>query len=75
MECDLWKGRVKKLNLQISRKHNMYSNTYNPGWKDHPNFRWSNNYNTIDNQGVQQNQQAPTKSKPSPLEETLNKFI
>lgn len=25
------------------QKNNVYSNTYNPGWKDHPNFCWSNN--------------------------------
>ncbi|XP_073153374.1 uncharacterized protein [Henckelia pumila] len=24
------------------RKYNPYSNTYNPGWKDHPNFRYGN---------------------------------
>lgn len=53
----------------------MYSNTYNTGWKDHPNFRCNNNHNTSVNQGVQQNQQAPTQRKPSPLEDTLNKFI
>ncbi|CAA0805906.1 Unknown protein, partial [Striga hermonthica] len=23
-----------------------YSNTYNPGWRNHPNFSWSNNNNT-----------------------------
>ncbi|KAK9681586.1 hypothetical protein RND81_10G012900 [Saponaria officinalis] len=22
--------------------HDPFSNTYNPGWRDHPNFRWSN---------------------------------
>ena len=27
--------------------YNPYSNTYNPGWRDHPNFSWS--------QGFQQN--------------------
>ena len=23
--------------------NNPYSNTYNPGWRNHPNFSWSNN--------------------------------
>ena len=33
--------------------YNPYSNTYNPGWRDHPNFSWS--------QGFQQNgPAAPT---------------
>ncbi|KAH9763009.1 hypothetical protein KPL70_001028 [Citrus sinensis] len=34
--------------------YNPYSNTYNPGWRDHPNFSWS--------QGFQQN--GPTASAP-----------
>ncbi|XP_062006666.1 uncharacterized protein LOC133723817 [Rosa rugosa] len=28
-------------------KYDPYSNTYNPGWKDHPNFRWSGNDNVV----------------------------
>ena len=35
--------------------YNPYSNTYNPGWRDHPNFSWS--------QGFQQNGPAA----PAPL--------
>ncbi|CAB4278459.1 unnamed protein product [Prunus armeniaca] len=27
------------------QRNNLYSNTYNPGWKNHPNFSWSNNQN------------------------------
>lgn len=26
-----------------NNKQGMYSNTYNPGWRNHPNFSWSNN--------------------------------
>ena len=26
----------------FQRQNNPYSNTYNPGWKNHPNFSWSN---------------------------------
>ncbi|KAM2462465.1 hypothetical protein PS1_013337 [Malus domestica] len=25
---------------QNQPRHDPYSNTYNPGWKDHPNFKW-----------------------------------
>ena len=25
------------------QQHNPYSNTYNPGWRNHPNFSWGNN--------------------------------
>ncbi|XP_062006006.1 uncharacterized protein LOC133723206 [Rosa rugosa] len=28
-------------------KYDPYSNTYNPGWKDHPNFRWGGNDNVV----------------------------
>lgn len=38
------------------QKNNPYSNTYNSGWKDHLNFRWSNNQNQIGNQAIQQRQ-------------------
>ncbi|CAL8089126.1 unnamed protein product [Prunus armeniaca] len=32
--------------LQARNPHNdLYSNTYNPGWRNHPNFRWNNNPN------------------------------
>ena len=27
----------------FQRQNNPYSNTYNPGWRNHPNFSWSNN--------------------------------
>ncbi|WP_181390616.1 hypothetical protein, partial [Enterobacter sp. HPCN14] len=26
----------------IASKNNPYSNYYNPGWKNHPNFNWNN---------------------------------
>lgn len=35
------------------QKPDPYSNTYNIGWKDHPNFEWSNN------QGQSVNLRAP----------------
>jgi hypothetical protein len=52
------------------QKNNPFSGTYNPGWKDHPNLRWGNQGNSF--QGNSQTQQP---RKPSPLEETLNKFM
>ncbi|KAK2436917.1 hypothetical protein QL285_021877 [Trifolium repens] len=52
------------------QKNNPFSGTYNPGWKDHPNLSWGNQGNSL--QGNSQTQQP---RKPSPLEETLNKFI
>lgn len=32
-------------NFQRTQQNNPYSNTYNPGWKNHLNFSWSNNNN------------------------------
>jgi hypothetical protein len=36
-------------------KNNPYSNTYNAGWRNHPNFSWSNNQNVQNPQGQQRN--------------------
>ncbi|CAJ2661759.1 unnamed protein product [Trifolium pratense] len=54
--------------------HNPYSNTYNPGWRDHPNFGWGGSQNSNQSQQqtpLQNNQQR----KPSPMEETLMQFM
>ncbi|KAL4323802.1 hypothetical protein GQ457_11G023210 [Hibiscus cannabinus] len=73
----------------FNRNNNPYSNTYNPGWKQHPNFSWSNQRNpsntirqNAEASGFQQNisqqqnqlpQQQP--SSTSSLENSLNAFI
>lgn len=56
------------------QNNNLYSNTYNPGLKDHPNFKWNNKHTLNANQGVQWVPQSPPK-KPSPLEEALTGFM
>ncbi|CAI8618373.1 unnamed protein product [Vicia faba] len=38
--------------IKFLRQNNSYSNTYNPGWKNHPNFSWTD-----------QQQQAPQKAE------------
>ncbi|XP_020417839.1 uncharacterized protein LOC109948603 [Prunus persica] len=35
-------NQVGEFNRQ---RNNPYSNTYNPGWRNHPNFSWSNTHN------------------------------
>ncbi|GKV41195.1 hypothetical protein SLEP1_g48761 [Rubroshorea leprosula] len=50
---------------------NPYSNTYNPGWRSHPNFSWSNNQVRAPPGFQQQNQQE---KKPN-LEELVHKFV
>ncbi|XP_042991370.1 uncharacterized protein LOC122318232, partial [Carya illinoinensis] len=52
-----------------------YSETYNPGWRNHPNFSWRNESN------INQNPQGPSSSSPyvpphkKTLEETLHAFM
>ncbi|KAL4290887.1 hypothetical protein GQ457_14G012560 [Hibiscus cannabinus] len=73
----------------FNRNNNPYSNTYNPGWKQHPNFSWSNQRNPSNtirqnaeasvfqqNMSRQQNQ-LPQQQPPSTssLENSLNAFI
>lgn len=42
------------------RQNDIFSNTYNPGWRNHPNFFWSNNQNAQKPPPNFQNQQLPT---------------
>ncbi|XP_042460351.1 uncharacterized protein LOC122043846 [Zingiber officinale] len=45
---------------QFSQKYDPYSSTYNPGWRDHPNLRYSNSFHQQPplNQSFQQPQQG-----------------
>lgn len=53
----------------------MYYNTYNPGWKDRHNFKWSNSSQTLNpTQSAPQEAQAP-QQKPLALEKTLKGFM
>lgn len=72
--CSL-EGTREEVQLSNFQKNKSYSNTYNLCWKDHPNFRWSNNQNPNASQGMQQSQQAPFQRKSSQLEKTLQNFI
>ncbi|KAL0448856.1 UNVERIFIED_CONTAM: hypothetical protein Slati_1442000 [Sesamum latifolium] len=53
---------------------NPYSNTYNLGWSNHPNFSWSNNQQQGP-LGYQQPRQQPPQEKKSNLEDMLSNFI
>ncbi|KAL4284592.1 hypothetical protein GQ457_16G007950 [Hibiscus cannabinus] len=73
----------------FNRNNNPYSNTYNHGWKQHPNFSWNNQRNpsntirqNAEASGFQQNMsgqqnQMPQQQPPSTssLENSLNAFI
>ncbi|KAL0405596.1 UNVERIFIED_CONTAM: hypothetical protein Slati_3873500 [Sesamum latifolium] len=53
---------------------NPYSNTYNPGWRSHPNFLWSNNQQEGPARPSQPRQPPPQEPK-SNLEDIFSKFI
>jgi hypothetical protein len=52
-ESDL--DQMNALNNFDRPQNDPYSNTYNPGWKNHPNFSYKNNQNIV----PQQNNQNP----------------
>ena len=67
------------------QQNNPYSNTYNPGWRNHPNFGWRDNntqgppgFQRLPPQQQQQNipyqQPLPQQQKPN-IEELLTKFV
>ncbi|XP_062028336.1 uncharacterized protein LOC133744212 [Rosa rugosa] len=47
-------------------RNDPYSNTYNPGWRDHPNFRWRDNENSQQAQASQAFNQRPPGFSPKP---------
>lgn len=42
-QCSLQVGSVNYIGNFNRSKNNLYSNTYNPGWRNHPNFGWGGN--------------------------------
>ncbi|KAK5772406.1 hypothetical protein PVK06_048694 [Gossypium arboreum] len=62
-------------NNNFRSQNNPYSNTYNAGWRNHPNFSWGGQGNQKP-QNPQGFQQPPyQQEKKSNLEEMLSKFI
>ncbi|XP_073152110.1 uncharacterized protein [Henckelia pumila] len=55
------------LGNQGRKMYNPYSNTYNPGWKNHPNFSWKAADSTA-------NTSKPVEKKPS-FEEIMMKYV
>ncbi|GAU44803.1 hypothetical protein TSUD_291960 [Trifolium subterraneum] len=52
--------------------NNPYSNTYNPGWRNHPNFGWGGTQNQSQQQASSQNSQPRQQSQ---IEDALAQFI
>ncbi|CAN6725445.1 unnamed protein product [Malus baccata var. baccata] len=58
-------------------RHDPYSNTYNPGWRDHPNFKWREPQQSQPQEGFRQQPPgfytkpyAPTQALPQPAQTT-----
>ena len=68
--------------INTFNKPNPYSQTYNPGWRNHPNFNWRNNNNAQSSQAPPpqnfQNTQPYVPYVPPPwknLEDTMHSLI
>ncbi|CAN6579468.1 unnamed protein product [Malus baccata var. baccata] len=62
---------------QNQQRHDPYSNTYNPGWRDHPNFKWREPQQSQPQGGFRQQPPgfytkpyAPTQAIPQPAQTT-----
>ena len=88
MVGDGYQEQVNFVGNQFQRRqaNNTYSNTYNPGWRNHPNFSWSNNNNVAapnfpnNNNNLQRQQappgfQHPPQDKMASMENKLDKFL
>ncbi|KAL4610105.1 hypothetical protein ACB092_08G028300 [Castanea dentata] len=54
----------------FQRQNNPYSNMYNPGWRNHPKFSWSNNQGQ-----AKPPQQFPQQEKKSTLEDMFMQYL
>ncbi|KAJ4723222.1 Integrase [Melia azedarach] len=55
--------------------HSPYSETYNPGWRNHPNFSWKNEHNVHPHPQRPSNFQPYHSSHSKTLEKTLQAFM
>ncbi|XP_058764719.1 uncharacterized protein LOC131638164 [Vicia villosa] len=57
MHCVATAQQVEEINFL--KQNNPYSNTYNPGWKNHPNFSWKDRQGNVPKQGAVPYQSLP----------------
>ncbi|XP_058764431.1 uncharacterized protein LOC131637882 [Vicia villosa] len=57
VHCVVTAQQVEEINFL--KQNNPYSNTYNPGWKNHPNFSWKDQQGNVPKQGVIPYQNQP----------------
>src|SRR3954470_19119981 len=60
MHCVATQEQVEQIHML--RQNNPYANTYNPGWKNHPNFAWKDQQGNFQKQGPIQ-YQSPAQSQ------------
>nr|XP_017245793.1 PREDICTED: uncharacterized protein LOC108217475 [Daucus carota subsp. sativus] len=58
--------------FQQRQQYNPYSNTYNPGWRDHPNFSYRNNNGQNPPPNQQQQYQHPQQQQYRPSQGPMN---
>ncbi|XP_073304117.1 uncharacterized protein [Primulina huaijiensis] len=72
---------VNQVGIQNRPRNDPFSNTYNPGWRQHPNFSWCGQNSQNRPQGGQQYGKQPMYSYDPPreeksnLEQMMSKFI
>ncbi|XP_073049469.1 uncharacterized protein [Primulina eburnea] len=71
---------VNQVEVQNRPRNDPYSNTYNPGWRQHPNFSWGGQGSRTRPQGGQQYSKQPMyrhepRDEKSSLEQMMSKFI
>src|SRR3954467_4060766 len=64
MHCVATAQQVEEINFL--KQNNPYSNTYNPGWKNHPNFSWKDQQGNVPKQGAVPYQSLPQQQQYRP---------
>src|SRR3954470_24668049 len=67
MHCVATAQQVEEINFL--KQNNPYSNTYNPGWKNHPNFSWKDQQGNVPKQGVVPYQSLPQQQQYRPRQQ------
>src|SRR3954465_13846909 len=69
MHCVATQEQVEQIHML--RQNNPYANTYNPGWKNHPNFAWKDQQGNFQKQGSTQFQTLAQSQQHRPPQQQL----
>ncbi|KAL5540455.1 hypothetical protein UlMin_042550 [Ulmus minor] len=76
------KEECNALGIPFRKTYDPYSNTFNPGWKNHPNFSWRSNAQNPSQTNTQwrpeassSNAQGPNAQQSLPLEDAFKSFM